>query len=226
MQKRIPLLLGQAKRGTVGSCPRKLCVPNVELNAVIYWYQLTVCKHIYLMQRAVNCMHVQLLGHVQLFTTLWTVDCQAPLSMGFFRQEYWSGLPFPTPEDLPNPVNGSKTGPLANLLPLSQQNCHLSELFLLIINGSANSKVTCYFSLKQPLVEDQLLSFLPSFQFDNKSDISGEKVQPLLCLGGREKWQEFHIIKFPQFERKQTLRHSTTYMPSWEVRHNKLFNFF
>ena len=31
----------------------------------------------------------------------WTVACQAPLSMGFFRQEYWSGLPFPSPEDLP-----------------------------------------------------------------------------------------------------------------------------
>ena len=34
---------------------------------------------------------------------LWTVVCQAPLSIGFSRQEYWSGLPFPTPEDLPNP---------------------------------------------------------------------------------------------------------------------------
>ena len=33
----------------------------------------------------------------------WTVTSQAPLSMGFSRQEYWSGLPFPTPEDLPNP---------------------------------------------------------------------------------------------------------------------------
>ena len=33
----------------------------------------------------------------------WTVDCQAPLSMGFSREEYWSGLPFPSPEDLPNP---------------------------------------------------------------------------------------------------------------------------
>ena len=33
----------------------------------------------------------------------WTVACQTPLSMGFFRQEYWSGLPFPSPEDLPNP---------------------------------------------------------------------------------------------------------------------------
>ena len=33
----------------------------------------------------------------------WTVACQAPLSMGFSRQEYWSGLPFPFPGDLPNP---------------------------------------------------------------------------------------------------------------------------
>ena len=35
--------------------------------------------------------------------TLWTVPHQAPLSMGFPRQEYWSGLPFPSPGDLPNP---------------------------------------------------------------------------------------------------------------------------
>ena len=34
-------------------------------------------------------------SHVSLFVTLWTVACQAPLSMGFSRQEYWSGLPFP-----------------------------------------------------------------------------------------------------------------------------------
>ena len=33
----------------------------------------------------------------------WTVALQAPLSMGFFRQDYWSGLPFPSPGDLPNP---------------------------------------------------------------------------------------------------------------------------
>ena len=35
--------------------------------------------------------------------TLWTVACQAPLSIGFSRQEYWNGLPFPFPWDLPNP---------------------------------------------------------------------------------------------------------------------------
>ena len=47
-------------------------------------------------------MCVYSLSHVRLFETPWTVVCQAPLSMGFFRQVYWSGLPFP-PGDLPNP---------------------------------------------------------------------------------------------------------------------------
>ena len=42
------------------------------------------------------------LSHVQLFFTPWTVARQAPLSLGFSRQEYWSGLPFPSP-DLPDP---------------------------------------------------------------------------------------------------------------------------
>ena len=46
---------------------------------------------------------VCVLGRVQLFVTPWTVTCQAPLSMGFSRQEYGSGLPFPSPEDLQNP---------------------------------------------------------------------------------------------------------------------------
>ena len=41
-------------------------------------------------------------SHVWLFATLWTVACQAPLSMGFSRQEYWSGLPFSPPGDLPD----------------------------------------------------------------------------------------------------------------------------
>ena len=43
------------------------------------------------------------LSRVQLFAVTWAVAHQAPLSMEFFRQEYWSGLPFPTPGDLPNP---------------------------------------------------------------------------------------------------------------------------
>ena len=46
---------------------------------------------------------VKLFSPVQLFVTAWTVACQVPLSMGFSRQEYWSGLPFLPPGDLPNP---------------------------------------------------------------------------------------------------------------------------
>ena len=44
-----------------------------------------------------------MLSHVQLFATPWTAAPQAPLHMGFSRQEYWSGLPFPYPDDLPDP---------------------------------------------------------------------------------------------------------------------------
>ena len=46
---------------------------------------------------------VKSLSHVQLVVTPWTVACQAPLSMEFSRQEYWSGLPCPLPRDLPDP---------------------------------------------------------------------------------------------------------------------------
>ena len=48
------------------------------------------------------CM-VSCFSCVQLFATPWTVACQALLSMEFSRQEYWSGLPCPSPGDLPNP---------------------------------------------------------------------------------------------------------------------------
>ena len=46
---------------------------------------------------------VKSLSHVQLFATPWTVAHQAPPSKGFSRQEYWSGSPFPSPGDLPDP---------------------------------------------------------------------------------------------------------------------------
>ena len=45
-------------------------------------------------------MCAQLLSRVQLFVTPWILACQAPLSMGFSRSEYWSGLPFPSRGDL------------------------------------------------------------------------------------------------------------------------------
>ena len=60
-----------------------------------------------------------------LSATPWTIACQAPLSMGFPRQEYWSGLSLPSPEDLPKPgiKPVSPTSPIlqADPLPLSHQ---------------------------------------------------------------------------------------------------------
>ena len=48
------------------------------------------------------CACMKLLSHVRLIAIPWTVACQAPPFMEFSRQEYWSGLPFPSPGDLPN----------------------------------------------------------------------------------------------------------------------------
>ena len=54
-------------------------------------------------------MKVKLLSRVPLFVTLWTVAYYDPLSMEFSRQEYWSGLSFPSPEDLPDPGMGPRS---------------------------------------------------------------------------------------------------------------------
>ena len=73
-------------------------------------------------------------------TTLGTVAFQAPLSMGFTRQEYWSGLPRPPPEDLPNPGIKPRS-------PTSQADSLPSEIFLkfiyVFIFGGAGSLVLC-----------------------------------------------------------------------------------
>ena len=58
-------------------------------------------------------------SHVQLFATLWTVSHQAPLSMGFSKQEYWSGWLCPFPGDLPNPGNLPDIG----IEPMSHVSC-------------------------------------------------------------------------------------------------------
>ena len=55
------------------------------------------------MKHSIDCAVLNCFSPVRLFVTLWTVACQVPLSMGFFRQEYWSGLPCPPPGDLLNP---------------------------------------------------------------------------------------------------------------------------
>ena len=70
------------------------------------------------------------LSSVQLFSTPWTVTHQAPLSLGFSRQEHWSGLPFPSPGDLPKPGMQPRSPALqADSLPLS----HLGSIFSIVV---------------------------------------------------------------------------------------------
>ena len=54
-------------------------------------------------RRGPNCLHAYVLSRAQLSVTSRTVVHQAPLSMEFYRQEYWNGLPFPPPGNLPDP---------------------------------------------------------------------------------------------------------------------------
>ena len=73
----------------------------------------TVAKPYYSVSVVLNfgcCMHAKSLQSCLTLCNLWTIACQAPLSMGFSRQEYWSGLPCPPPGDLPD--SGMKTASL------------------------------------------------------------------------------------------------------------------
>ena len=74
-----------------GSQPQKSC----------RWMPLFLTSHNW--PNKVKSSQVKSLSHVRLFATPWTIAYQAPLSMGFSRREYWSGLPFPSPGDLPDP---------------------------------------------------------------------------------------------------------------------------
>ena len=77
-------------------------------------------------------MMMCVLSHVQLFATPWTVVCPAPLSMGFFRQEYWSGLSFPPPGDLPNP-GIEPTSPVSPALQADSLPAEPSESWVRVI---------------------------------------------------------------------------------------------
>ena len=88
----------------------------------------------------------------QLFATPWTIVCQAPLSLGFSRQEYWSGLPCPPPGDLPN--TGIElifpTSPALqemHSLPLSHRESQMWYLPPVILYKTKHSQVLCYYKL-------------------------------------------------------------------------------
>ena len=78
---------------------------------------------------------VKSLSRVQLFATPWTVAHQAPPSMGFFRQEYWSGLLFPSPGDLPDPGTEPRSPALQAEALTSEPLCHLLIKWQLRLTG-------------------------------------------------------------------------------------------
>ena len=67
------------------------------------WVSCTACRFFTIWAPRKPIVKVKSLSRVLLFVTPWTIAYQASPSMGFSRQEYWSGLPFPSPGDLPNP---------------------------------------------------------------------------------------------------------------------------
>ena len=113
-----------------------------------------LCFNLYfllLLQRLSKC---QLLSRVQLFATPWTITCQAPLSMRLSRQEDWSGLPCPSPGDLPDPgIEPRSPTSQANSLPLSHQG---NSFCLLVVTFLMN----CFFKLSAYFSSGKLCVFL------------------------------------------------------------------
>ena len=89
----------QAARHSQKAYTMKVTFSINVYNIEPFHYPMCVCVCVCVRARA--C--VSRFSHVRLFATLWTVAHQTPLSMGFSRQGYWSGLPCPPPGDLPNP---------------------------------------------------------------------------------------------------------------------------
>ena len=77
-------------------------------------------------------MHACSLSYIWLFVAPWTAGFQAPLSMGFSRQEYWSGLLLPSPGDFPDlgiePMSPAAPALQADSLPLSYQGSPMSSI--------------------------------------------------------------------------------------------------
>ena len=84
------------------SVPYKLLFPFFP--SVFYVSEFShMCDLCCLLILKVRSRCTKSLSRLRLFATPWTAAYQAPLSMGFSRQEYWNGLPFPSPGDLPDP---------------------------------------------------------------------------------------------------------------------------
>ena len=124
---------------------------------------------------------VKLLSRVQLFATPWTVAYQAPPSMGFSRPEYWNGLPFPSPGDLPNPGIDPKSPALsADALPSELPGKLRGKLSLVLMGGAMLSKSLIQFSVdRRGCVPSVLFDLRPNY--GGGSENNGDLLQKVPC---------------------------------------------
>ena len=111
-----------------------IIVTFISLDDVSVWCIWCICYYIFDFMLAVCVLCAQLLQSCPPLCNLWTVTCQALLSMGFSRQKYWSWLPCPSPGNLSN--SGIELGSLALAvpsLPLSHQGSHMVQIKDLIL---------------------------------------------------------------------------------------------
>ena len=121
-------------------------------------------------------VYVQLLSHVRLFVTPWTVGPQAPLSLGFSWHEYWSGLPFLPPGDFPYPriesVSPASPALQTDSLPLSHQGSATAELRVFYQVTWETSTQACY--------SENLILYLPRDGLLNPFEFKARTVVMLL----------------------------------------------
>ena len=105
-----------------------------------------------------QCMKVQSLSHVQLFVTLWTAAYQAPLSLGFSRQEHWTGVPWPSPRIEDRVVMNLSCGQCPRWCSGKKCACNAGDTGDLGLipglgksPGGANGNLLQYFFLKSPM---------------------------------------------------------------------------
>ena len=120
----------------------------------------------------IQCLRAQSLSGVWLFATLWTVAHQAPLSMEFSRLEYWSGLPFPSSGDLPDP--GIKLLSPASpvwLLWVLKASVQMSLLWQLLLTPSSHEGPALqHWTIHAPLQSIHPTVLAVHLSYDNRHD--------------------------------------------------------
>ena len=133
---------------------------------------------------------MKLLSRVQFFVTPWTVAYHTSLSVGFSRQEYWSRLPFPSPEDLPDPG----TEPTSPASPALQAYSFTTEPpgkhFLFIAFALCSSVLYFLHCLGQSSIFNLFLSFIALSDIYNIFMISLQK-----CFTNKQ-WKKFGVVNF------------------------------